>query len=50
MRTYARVALSKLLYALGDELTLRITLLRAKASAAVDHATLWGEIAATFES
>jgi hypothetical protein len=49
MRTFTRVALSKLLCALGDELTLRITLLRGRALASTDPSALWEELAASFE-
>ncbi len=46
MRTFARVALCKLLCALGDELTGRIQMLHAQVLAAADPAALAEELAA----
>ena len=45
MRTYARVALSKILCALGEDLTTRIQLLKAQASVAKDPSVLWEQLA-----
>lgn len=50
MRTYSRVALSKVLCALGEDLTTRINLLKAQVSVAKDPTVLWEQIAQSLES
>ena len=45
MRTFSRVALCKLLCALGDELSARIDLLRGQVLGASDVSALWEQLA-----
>lgn len=50
VQRYARVALSKILSALGDELSVRITVLRAQMNQAEDPEQLWEALAASLGS
>jgi hypothetical protein len=49
MKTFARVALSKLLCALGEELTSRIVLLRVQINSQLDLTALWDQLGSSYE-
>ena len=50
MQRYARVALSKVLSALGDELSVRITVLRAQMNQTAEPHQLWQALAARLDA